>query len=225
MPSYGQFSGMNTMSILLGATFALLLAAVVLSLQNMKHGVTSSSPDELEMLKAKVELLALEQDIWRRERDNQKSTSGVISTESEIERMRAELAAKEAEIENMTRLKNEAEKKADTFSSEAALIGQRDIERADKELRRARQITDALMIGKITEYIQNPELGNFVTIEMIMPELVRPGNILAIRRKTGILGKLEITEISSEGAIGIPMPGFGPVEPEPGDELIIEPQI
>ncbi len=58
-----------------------------------------------------------------------------------------------------------------------------------------------------------------------MPEHVQVGTVLAIRRKTGILGQVKITDISAEGAIGSPMPGFGPVEPQSGDELIIPPQV
>jgi hypothetical protein len=58
-----------------------------------------------------------------------------------------------------------------------------------------------------------------------MPGLVKVGDVLAIRRNTGVLGKLKITSVSSDGAIGSPLPGFGPVVPEAGDELIIAPQI
>jgi hypothetical protein len=58
-----------------------------------------------------------------------------------------------------------------------------------------------------------------------MPEQVQPGAILAIRRNTGILGQVKVSDVTAEGAIASPMPGFGPVEPKVGDELIIPPQL
>ena len=117
------------------------------------------------------------------------------------------------------------EKKASTFQDEAALIGQRELEKGDNELRRARLIRDALLIGRVTEYIYDAQVGGVAAIQVLMPELIKAGDILAIRRNTGILGKLKITSVSADGAIGSPMPGFGPVVPEAGDELIIEPQF
>ena len=71
----------------------------------------------------------------------------------------------------------------------------------------------------------NPEVGNFVTIQVVMPEHVQPGAILAIRRNTEILGRVKVSEVTGEGAIASPMPGFGQVAPQQGDELIIPPQF
>ena len=145
--------------------------------------------------------------------------------EGEIEKMKAELARKEAEIAELAEEKEDAEKEAETFRDEAGLIGQRELEKCDNELRRARMIRDALLIGKVSEYIISAELGGFVTIEIVMPDHVQAGSILAIRRNTGILGRVTVTEVTAQGAIASPMPGFGPVEPQAGDELIIPPQF
>lgn len=219
---------MNTMSILLGATFALLLAAVVLSFQNMNHGVKNAPPNELARLQGQIDQLKLEQERWKLEREVQafrNSQSGFTAPGSDVDRMKAELAAKEAEIAALAQGKQDAEKKASTFRDEAGLIGQIELEKSDNELRRARLIRDALLIGRITEYVDNTEVGKFAAIEIIMPEHVKVGDVLAIRRNTGILGKVKITDISTDGAIGSPMPGFGPVVPQPGDELIMPPQI
>ena len=139
--------------------------------------------------------------------------------------MRAELAAKEAELARLAEEKADAEKKAETYRDEAGFIGGLELEKKDDELRRARLIRDALLIGRIREYVANPELGGFATIEVIMPEQVQTGAILAIRRNTGILGRVKVSDVTVEGAIASPMPGFGPVEPQAGDELIIPPQL
>ncbi|MFN7343389.1 MAG: hypothetical protein ACK5TA_08640, partial [bacterium] len=96
----------------------------------------------------------------------------------------------------------DAEKKASTYKEEAGFIGQRDLEKSDNELRRARLIRDALLIGRITEYLDDPQVGGVAVIEVVMPELVKAGDILAIRRNTGILGKIKITDVSAEGAFG-----------------------
>jgi outer membrane murein-binding lipoprotein Lpp len=215
---------MNTMSILLGATFALLLAAVVLSFQNMNHGIKNAPAEELARLQIQVEKLTIEQERWKLERDMQ-AIRNEKGMGTDVDKIKAELAAKEAEIEALAEDKLNAEKKASTFQDEAALIGQRELEKGDNELRRARLIRDALLIGRVTEYIDDAQVGGVAAIQVLMPELIKAGDILAIRRNTGILGKLKITSVSADGAIGSPMPGFGPVVPEAGDELIIEPQF
>ncbi|MFK7851919.1 MAG: hypothetical protein AB8D78_13165 [Akkermansiaceae bacterium] len=216
------------MTILLGATFALLLAAVVLSFQSMNDGVKNASPEELARLRGQIDQLRMEQDRLQLEKQLQEVRSNPVpqvSSVSEIEKMKADLAAKEAEIALLAEEKIDAERKAETYRDEAGLIGQMELEKKDNELRRARLIRDALLIGKIQEYVDNPELGGFVTVEVVLPEHVQIGTILAIRRNTGILGRLKITDVTNEGAIGSPMPGFGPIDPEPGDELIIPPQV
>lgn len=216
------------MTILLGATFALLLAAVVLSFSNMKEGVKNAPQDEIARLQTQLDQLRLEQDRLALEKQLLQVRSNPVpetAGPSDMEKMKAELAAKEAEMARLAQEKADAEKKADTFRDEAGLIGQRALEKKDDELRRARLIRDALLIGRVREFVANSELGGFATLEVIMPEQVQPGAVLAIRRNTGILGRLKITDVTAEGAIASPMPGFGPVDPKAGDELIIPPQL
>lgn len=216
------------MTILLGATFALLLAAVVLSFQGMKDGVRNAPQDELSRLRSQIDQLRIEQDrlaLEKQLRDVRSNPVPETAGPSEIEKMKAELARKEAEIAELAEEKEEAERKAETYRDEAGLIGQRELEKGDNELRRARMIRDALLIGKVSEYIISAELGGFVTIEIVMPDHVQAGSILAIRRNTGILGRVTVTDVTAQGAIASPMPGFGPVEPQAGDELIIPPQF
>lgn len=224
----GHFPSVNTMTVLLGATFALLLAAVVLSFQGMKDGVKNASQDEIARLKTQLDQLQLQQDNLALEKQRQQLYSNPLpetAGPSDMEKLRNELAAKEAEMARLNQEKANAEKKAETFRDEAGLIGQRELEKRDSELRRSRLIRDALLIGRIREYVANPELGGFATIEVIMPEQVQTGAILAIRRQTGILGRLKVSDVTAEGAIASPMPGFGPAEPQAGDELIIPPQF
>ena len=216
------------MTILLGATFALLLAAVVLSFQGMKEGVKNAPQNEIARLQTQLDQLRLEQDRLVYEKQLQQLRSNPVPETggpSEIEKMKAELAAKEAEMTRLAEEKTDAEKKAETYRDEAGFIGGRELEKKDDELRRARMIRDALLIGRVSSFVANPEVGNFLTIEVVMPEHVQSGTILAIRRKTGILGRVKISDVTAEGAIASPMPGFGQLPPQAGDELIIPPQL
>ena len=216
------------MTILLGATFALLLAAVVLSFQGMKDGVKNAPQDEIARLQTQLDQLRLQQDNLALEKQLQQLRSNPMPETgglSEMEKIKAELAAKEVEMAKLAEEKTNAEKKADTYRDEAGFIGGRELEKKDDELRRGRLIRDALLIGKVSSYVANAEVGNFITIDVVMPAQVEPGGILAIRRNTGILGRVKISEVTAEGAIANPMPGFGQVVPKVGDELIIPPQL
>lgn len=226
----GHFRDVNTTTILLGATFALLLTGVVLSFSQMKQGERNAPAEEIARLRSQLDQLKIEQERLETEKKIQQLRANPTpsirqETDLEIAAMKAQLDAIEAEKNALKEEKELAEKKADTYKEEAGFIGQRDLEKSDSELRRARMIRDALLIGRIKEYVSDPEFGGFVTLEVVLPEHVQQGTILAIRRNTGVLGRVQVSEISAEGAIASPLPGFGPVEPKAGDELIIPPQI
>lgn len=228
VPVSRHFSAMNTMSILLGATFALLLAAVVLSFQNMNQGVKNAPPEELARLQRQIDELKLDNEKFKFEQEKREflnEQNGGGSSGSSVDKMRAELAAKEAEMAALAQAKLDAEKEAAASKDETTMFIQKDLLKGDNELRRATLIRDALLIARITEYIDDPQVGGVAVLEIVMPELVKVGDVLSIRRNTGILGRLKITDISAEGAFASPMPGFGPVVPEAGDELIIAPSI
>ncbi len=219
---------MDTMKVLLGATIALLLGALAVSWQGMKTGVANSPASELARLKKQVKELQAEQDKLRDERDIRqlRSETGSIPTpgsnSAEIERMKNEMEAGKAAIRKLEedRLAREASVK----NAEELEMDKRGVEDKDKELRRARMISEALLIGKVSEFVEDAQYGGFVTFSVLMPEQVQTGTILAIRRKTGILGLLKVSDVTAEGAIANPLPGFGPVNPTVGDELILPPQ-
>lgn len=219
---------MDTMKLLLGATVALLLGALAVSWQGMKQGVADTSPDELERLKKQITELRREQDNLKMQRELQQlqaSNPAPASPElnaAEIAAMKAELEAGKAALQELEAEKTERDAKVE--QDEEGLLAQRNLESGDVELRRARMIAEALLVAKVREYVEDPDYGGFATIDVMMPEQVQPGTILAIRRKTGILGQLKVSDVSAEGAIANPLPGFGPIEPQPGDELILPPQ-
>lgn len=224
---------MDTIKLLLGATIALLLGAMVMSWQGMKEGVANAPEDEVARLRKQVNELRIEQERIRLEKEYQQfrdapipqQPAPVATSTSEMEAMKAELAAKEAALREIEAEKAKAERDAQTYKDEAGLVGRVVLENKDNELRRARMIRDALLIARVKEYVEEPEYGGFATIELVMPENIQTGVQLAIRRQTGILGHLKISSIEGGEAIASPMPGFGQVKPEPGDELIWPPQF
>jgi hypothetical protein len=221
---------MDTMKLLLGATVALLLGALAVSWQGMNTGVKNAAPDELARLKKQVAELRAEQDKLQLERQIQqlKASTPVTPTPSsnaaEIEAMKAQVEANKAALAQIELEKAAAARDAKVVQDEEGLLSQRDLEKGDSELRRARMIAEALLIGRVSEYVEDAEYGGFVTFSILMPEQVQTGTILAIRRKTGILGQLKVSDVTAEGGIANPLPGFGPVNPQVGDELILPPQ-
>lgn len=219
---------MDTMKLLLGATVALLLGALAVSWQGMTTGVKNTSPDEIARLKAQVAELRLEQDSLQLERRIQETKAAAAPTPTpasnaaEIEAMKAELEAGKLALAQIEAEK--AQRDSKVAQDEEGLIAQRDLEGADGELKRARMIGQALLIGKVKEYVEDAQYGGFITFDVLMQEQVQVGVILAIRRKTGILGLLKVSDITTEGGIANPLPGFGPVQPQVGDELILPPQ-
>ena len=220
---------MDTMKLLLGATVALLLGALAMSWQGMNNGIKNTSPDEIARLKKQVAELRQEQDNLQLERHLQqlKATTpppAPAANAAEIEALKAQSEANKLALAQLEADKDKAKRDAKVAQDEEGLLSQRDLEKGDAELRRARMIGEALLIGKVKEYVEDAQFGGFITFEIAMPEQVQVGTILAIRRKTGILGKLKVSDVSAEGGIANPLPGFGPIQPKVGDEIILPPQ-
>ncbi len=215
------------MKLLLGATVALLLGALVVSWQGLTDSVKNTSPDELERLKKQIAELRQEQDNLQREKQLQQMRSmpapQPATDSTELEAMKAQLEANNAALAQLEAEK-QAARDAKLAQDEEGLVAQRGLESADTELKRARMIAQALLIGTVKEYVEDAQFGGFITFEVLMPEQVQIGTTLAIRRKTGILTQLKVSDVTAEGGIANPLPGFGPVQIQPGDELILPPQ-
>ena len=214
------------MKLLLGATIALLLGALAVSWQGMNQGVKNTPPDEIARLQKQVKELRAEQDNLKMQRDLQQLRSESVQTpaNSELETMRLQVAQNKLALEEIELRKEAEARDKKVAQDEEGLLAQRSLEGGDSELRRARMIRDALLVGRIKEYVEDAQYGGFVTFEVLLPEQIQAGVIVAIRRQTGILGQLKVSDITAEGAIANPLPGFGQVEPQVGDELILPPQ-
>ncbi len=219
------------MKLLLGATVALLLGALAVSWQGMNTGVKNSSPDEIARIKKQLAELRLENDrllIEKQLQDYKASAPAIptaiptaVSNAAEIEAMKAQIErGKEAIAELET---ERAKRDASLAQQEDGMLEQRDLYRRDPELKQASLIAQALLIGKVQEYVEDAQYGGFATFSILMPEQVQVGTVLAIRRNTGILGLLKVSDITPEGGIANPLPGVAPFIPKPGDELILPP--
>ena len=142
-----------------------------------------------------------------------------------IAELEKELAEKEQEVEKEKAEKEKAEKKAQTYKTEAGLAWQTQIEAHDKNRARGETIKAAFLQARITNW--SPESG-FGVIEIIRPESVQVGTVLAIRRQTGIYGQVKVSQMYEAGqAVIDPIPstflGEEGIDLQPGDELIIPP--
>ncbi len=224
---------MDTIKLLLAATTALLMGALLWTWNSQQKQTRDAPASELARVQKLLNDIKQEEEILRAEKqlrelvvsnkENLEPTTPVNNTQTELEEKAAklrEIEEKNAALQKELELK---EKEANVAKKEAGLIAQNDLEKSDKELRRARQIREALLMAKVMEYRNDPATGAFVTIQLVMAENVTVETVLAVRRKEGIAGNVKVREIIGTEAIADVLPGVGPFTPEPGDELIIAP--
>jgi hypothetical protein len=200
-----------------------------MSWNGMKQGMTATP--ESEMAKIREEIAAIKAEQARQELARQLVRNGGTAVAplpeppAELDAVKAQVAANKAKLEALEKEKAEQQRDAKLSDAEQLLLDQRQMEENNKQIRDARLISQALLVAKVTEFREDAELGNFATINILMPEQVQVDTILAIRRKTGILGQLKVTAVEGGEAVANPLPGFGPIKPVPGDELILPPRL
>lgn len=207
---------------------ALLLGALAVSWQGMNNGVKNASSDDVARLNKQIHELRQQQDALDLQRKLQdiKSLTPPIPTPAanaaKIEEMETQVEQNKAALAKFEEDKAKREKQL--AIDEEGLVARTKLESTDKDLRSARMVADALLIGRVKEYIADAQFGDFITLDVLMKEQVQVGTILAIRRNTtGMLGQFKVSEVTSEGVIANPLPGFGPIIPKVGDELILPP--
>lgn len=214
-------------TVLLGATGVLLVVAVLLSFGGMRNNLEEK---EIEKLRKEIALLEAAEDELRAVRNQSlpdSASPGPVSTSSPpgLASLEAELAEKSETISRLEDNLAEAEREARTSNKEAELALDRTIDQRDRQKKRARIINEATLMGRVTEW---SAANGFAVIEILRPDLVDAGTVLAIRRNSGIAGQLRISRMYEAGqAVADPVTasflGDG-VDVQPGDELIIDPQ-
>ena len=125
---------MDTMKLLLGATVALLLGALVMSWQGMNRGVANAPAGEMERLRKQIAELRAERDRIELEKQIQQLKASTPATPStgtaEMEAMKAQLAAQQAALAQIEAQKAEEERAArdaKVAQGEEGLLSQRDL--------------------------------------------------------------------------------------------------
>ena len=223
---------MNMMSVLLGATGLLLVAALILSFGSMNRDVKDEpSQEEISALRSEVEVLRAAEGELRLLRHQKSSSTAILSNPGAaaiVETNRqAALAAENAILKDeLVAAKNEAAEQADQtqlYKDEVEVAMQHQVEVSDKSQRQARIIKEALLIATVTEWSSG---DGFAVLNVNRHESSQEGTVLAIRRNTGIIGQLKISSLYNDGAVADPIPGTflgGSLDIKPGDELIIPP--
>jgi len=215
---------MNITQILLGSTAAILLAALILSYSAMKgseaeDGRRYSAKELMEdnaRLQAEIARLRTGQDL-----------SG---GNPEVEMPERMSTGRLSELEEQNRLLKEqitAEKnKREQAEAETLVMTERQSGKLNKERRRAKLISMATLMAQVKEVAEEGGI-HVIVLDVKMREQVRVGTELAVRRGTGIIGRLTVSTIDNDGnCFADPLPGTFPggnIDVKVGDELIVAP--
>ena len=215
---------MNITHILLGSTAAMLIAALILSYSAMKGG----EAEDGRRTSAKVlmeENFRLQAEIARMR--TSQAYGGSPLAASAPQNMSVE---KLGELEEQNRLLQEQivaeKKKREQAEAETEVMAEREAGKQNKEQRRAKLISIATLMAQVSEVAQDQGIY-VIVLDVKLANQVREGTELAIRRGTGIIGRLVVSRIDiDENFFADPLPGSfpgGKIDVKIGDELIVPP--
>lgn len=216
---------MNVTHILLGSTAAILVAALILSYNAMRGGEAE------EGRRASAETLMADNARLQAEIARLRNTDKVQGPVQSTNSSQGVSTEQVLELQEQNRLLKEqitAEaKKVEQAQAEIEVIVQREAGKQNKEQRRAELIAIATLMAQVSEVAQDQ--GIFVIVlDVKFPQQVKEGSELAIRRGTGIIGRLVVSRIDIDGNFfADPLPGSfpgGSVDVKVGDELIVPPR-
>ena len=219
-----QITPMNITQILLGSTAAILLAALILSYSAMKGG--EAEDGRRHSAKELMEDNARLQGEMARLRTGYGLSGGV----PDIDMPKNMPVGKLRELEEQNRLLKEQisteKQKREQAEAETIVMTERQSGKLNKEQRRAKLISIATLMAQVKEVAEGGGI-HVIMLDVKMREQVRLGNELAIRRGTGIIGRLTVSSIDDDGNyFADPLPGSFPggnIDVKVGDELIVAP--
>lgn len=213
---------MNIMKVIIGATFALLIASLFMSIKAMKNAEIRD-PAALEIARLEKRQAQLEAAILKSTSNNSQTFTAQLNTPSVIE----QAAAKQADLSELKKVREELaelRKDRDEIEKKAAVIVEDALaSHPVKNDRRTNLIQSALVMARITEY---DNVNKIAGIEIERIGNVNTGDILGIRRNSGIIGRLTVGMIDRNQGVADPLPGTfmgGAVDIQLGDELILPP--
>jgi hypothetical protein len=241
---------MNTVRILICATFALLIAALVHSYSTKGGGEKSLSDLKLELEKVRLENTIRDERAAGNSQQNPETPSinpvltapvsppvdfvnpltpvnpEVFSQPGSTDAALAENAKLKAENAKLKKKQALQESENNMLQVEAGVI-QNELQIRNKpEEERAAMIAQALVMARVSDY--DPESG-IIVLDLKLPQNLVTGQILGIRRGSagGIIGRIKLGNIASnEVGFADPIPESffdGPVDVKIGDEIIVIP--
>ena len=215
---------MNITHILLGSTAAMLIAALILSYSAMKGG--EAEDGRRTSAKALMEENFRLQAEIARMRTNQayggSQQAAIPPANMSVEKL--------GELEEQNRLLQQQvlaeKKKREQAEAETEVMTEREAGKQNKEQRRAKLISAATLMAQVSEVAQDQGIY-VIVLDVKVPNQVREGTELAIRRGTGIIGRLVVSRIDiDDNFFADPLPGSfpgGKIDVKIGDELIVPP--
>ncbi len=104
---------------------------------------------------------------------------------------------------------------------------EREAGKLNKEQRRAKRISMATVMAQVGEVAEDQGIF-LIVLDVKYKDQVREGREFAIRRGTGIIGRLVVSRIDiDDNYFADPLPGSfpgGSIDVKVGDELIVAPQ-
>lgn len=216
---------MNVTHILLGSTAAILVAALILSYNAMRGGEVE------EGRRVSAEALIADNARLQAEIARLRNTEAEQATTQPANAREGISAEQVRELQEQNRLLQEQihaeRKKTEQAQAEVEVIVEREAGKQNKEQRRAELIAKATLMAQVSEVAQDQ--GIFVIVlDVKFPQQVKEGRELAIRRGTGIIGRLVVSRIDIDGNFfADPLTGSfpgGAIDVKVGDELIVPPR-
>jgi hypothetical protein len=213
---------MDTIKILLSLTVALLLGALAMSWKGFQQEQKETPPSELAEVQRQIDQIRVERERLKLERE--RLMLGDVAGRS-TPAPGPSLAPAPAPVPAPVVPPMEVIPEAAAEAPPAALPpppADEPVPELPGMDERAKKIAAAPAVAKITEWVEDPELGSFATIE-VKDASLKAGTVICVRRNSGILGRLKVAEVGADGGIANAQGQFPGVKPQAGDELILEP--
>ena len=208
---------MDTLKILFGLIAALLLGALVHTWKDFKTARANEPKEKLDEVRREIALIQEARAQMKADRDR---ITGVAPRPVAAEPVTVSADASGVDLAAI----DAASSLGEDPPEQAGAPSPNPQPAAAAPMYRAAQIAAAPVVAKIVEWVDDPAIGQFATLDVIDPKLT-PGTLVAIRRNNGILGRLKIETITAEGTLANPVTAFQELKPRKGDLLIIEPPL
>jgi hypothetical protein len=210
---------MDTIKILLGMTVALLVGALAMSWKNFRQDVRATPKKEMAELQRQIAEIDQQQKQLQEERERLMGGQPLTPKASPSQAVPA-TPVPEVSPQDVPET---GAVFGDDLQPQQAIPETPDKPAMASPEDRAKAIAVAPVVAKIKEWVEDPNLGTFVTIQVMDAAAVKAETVLCVRRGTGILGRLKVSEVDGGEALANPSAVFGDVKPKVGDELIVEP--